>query len=206
MQRRPFLRALTMALAVATVGAPLLAARAASDGAAPALVAQLRGGGNIILMRHAATVAGIGDPAGFVLTECATQRNLSSAGRLDAARIGAAFVRLGVPVGAVLSSRWCRCLDTARLAFGKVAPAPQLDSMFNDDDVLKARRLREAQAWLAALPATGTAAGTGAANIVLVTHDVNIYALAGVSVRQGEMVVGRLDQHGVLQVSGVWSL
>jgi broad specificity phosphatase PhoE len=189
MQRRAFLYALTLAAA----GAPMLAARAAAD---PVLLAQLRRGGNLILMRHAATTPGTGDPDGFVLDQCGTQRNLSQAGRQDAVRIGAALVRLGIPVGDVLSSRWCRCLDTAQLAFGRVTPAPLLDSMFGDDAATKARKLRAAQAWLATLPAT--------ANIVLVTHDVNIRALAGPYVEQGAMVVASVGAAGALRVAGVW--
>jgi len=187
MRRRSFLYALTLA-------APMLPARAAID--AP-LLAQLRRGGNVILMRHAATTPGTGDPDGFVLDQCGTQRNLSAAGRQDAARTGAAFVRLGIPVADVLSSRWCRCLDTAQLAFGRVTPAPLLDSMFADDAAARARKLRAAQAWLATLRATG--------NIVLVTHDVNIRALAGPYVGPGAMVVATVADAGALRVAGVWS-
>ncbi|WP_332878924.1 histidine phosphatase family protein [Massilia sp. S19_KUP03_FR1] len=189
MQRRTFLYALTLAAA----SAPMLAARAAAD---PALLAQLRRGGNVILMRHAATTPGTGDPDGFVLNQCGTQRNLSEAGRRDAVRIGAEFVRLGIPVADVLSSRWCRCLDTAQLAFGRVTPAPLLDSMFVDDAETKARKLRAAQAWLTTFK--------GAGNIVLVTHDVNIRALAGPYVEQGAMVVATVGDAGALRVAGVW--
>ena len=160
------------------------------------MLAQLRRGGNLILMRHAATTPGTGDPDGFVLDQCGTQRNLSDAGRADAARIGAQFVRLDIPVDDVLSSRWCRCLDTASLAFGRVTPAPMLDSMFVDDDATRARRLVAAQAWLATLRPRG--------NIVLVTHDVNIRALAGPYVGQGAMVVATRDADGRLRVAGVW--
>jgi phosphohistidine phosphatase SixA len=190
MKRRPFLRWLTLA-----TGLPALPARAAADAA---LLAQLRRGGNVILMRHAATVPGIGDPDGFLLDRCGTQRNLSAAGRQDAARIGAAFVRLGVPVGAVLSSRWCRCLDTARLAFGRVDAAPMLDSMFADDTDATARKLRETRHWMEQ--------ERSAANVVMVTHDVNIRALTAQYLRPGEMVVARVAAGGALRVLGVWTV
>ena len=186
MQRRSLLLALA--------GLTMLPVRAATD---PALLAQLRRGGNVILMRHAATVPGIGDPDGFVLHQCGTQRNLSDAGRKDAVRIGAAFVRLGIPVADVFSSRWCRCLDTAQLAFGRVTPEPRLDSLFNDDARAKARKLDLARAWLGTLRPQ--------ANIVMVTHDVNIRALAGPYVEQGAMIVATIGRNGALQVSGVWS-
>jgi phosphohistidine phosphatase SixA len=186
MKRRAFL------LALSTLS--VLPAHAAIN---PALLAQLRRGGNVILMRHAATVPGVGDPDGFVLGQCATQRNLSEAGRLDAVRIGAAFVHLDIPVGDVFSSRWCRCLDTAQLAFGRVTPEPRLDSLFNDDAPVKARKLGVTHQWLKTLRPQ--------ANSVMVTHDVNIRALAGPYVEQGAMVVAIIGRDGMLQVSGVWS-
>ena len=175
---------------------PIAQASAAGD---DVLLARLRRGGHLILMRHAATVPGIGDPDGFVLADCATQRNLSAAGRQDAVRIGAAMQSLGIPVARVLSSRWCRCLDTARLAFGQVAPVPMLDSMFNDDAAAREAKLRQLAAWLK----TPRPADT---NVVLVTHDVNIQALAQRTVRQGEMVVATALPDGRLEVVGSWRL
>lgn len=141
----------------------------------------LQGGGHIVLIRHAQTVAGVGDPADFKLDDCSTQRNLSEQGQADATRIGQAFRARGVPVDAVYSSRWCRCLDTARLAFGEVTPAPWLDSMFNSDQETRRQGARVA---LAAL-----AQRSGQGNVVLVTHAANIQAMAGVSPASGEMVV-----------------
>jgi phosphohistidine phosphatase SixA len=63
-------------------------------------------------MRHAVTTPGVGDPAGFRLDDCSTQRNLTDAGREDARRVGGTFRTRGIPVGRVLSSPWCRCLET----------------------------------------------------------------------------------------------
>src|SRR5207247_2594884 len=74
----------------------------------------------------------LGDPPGFRLDECSTQRNLSEEGRAQARRVGAAFAARGIPIGRVLSSQWCRCLETARLAFGGAAPWPALNSFFRD--------------------------------------------------------------------------
>lgn len=146
----------------------------------------LRQGGNIVLIRHAQTVPGVGDPSGFVLGDCRTQRNLSDKGRADAARIGAEFHRRGIPVAEVLSSRWCRCVDTANVAFGKVRTATMLDSMFNDPERSDEEKLRELYAYLARRPAS-------AGNLVLVTHAQNISALTGESVASGEILVVRLD-------------
>lgn len=166
---------------------------AAATGDEDALWQKLRGGGVTVLMRHAATDPGIGDPPGFTLSQCASQRNLSDAGREDARRIGAAFRRHGVAPGAVWSSHWCRCLDTARLAFGRVAPEPGLDSMFNDDETSAAAKLRTLRARLAARRESTA--------LVLVTHDVNIRALTGQSLAPGEMVLTQLRE-GKLEVLG----
>ncbi len=154
----------------------------------------LQGGGHVVLMRHAATIPGIGDPPGFQLGQCATQRNLSASGRKDAERIGAAFKRHAVPVAAVLSSHWCRCTDTARLAFGRAEPAFMLDSLFTDDAAARQRKMDATRAFLASYKSAG--------NLVLVTHDVNIRALVGEYASQGEMIVALAQADGTLKVLG----
>lgn len=197
MHRRRVLHWLTSSVITGTVTTASdlsIAAQPARAAVDDVLVAALRRGGHFVLMRHAATEPGIGDPAGFVLGTCATQRNLSASGRDDAVRTGAAFRHLGIPVDTVMSSRWCRCLDTARLAFGQAVPSPMLDSMFNDDAPERAAKLQEVAAW------TQTPRGRG--NVVLVTHDVNIQALAQRAVRQGEMVVTSARADGGLDVVG----
>jgi phosphohistidine phosphatase SixA len=161
-------------------GALLAAAAGTPAGADDALWAALRAGGAVVLLRHASTEPGVGDPPGYRLDDCRTQRNLSAAGREEARRIGAAFRARGVAVGEVLSSRWCRCLETARLAFGRAEPWPALDSFFDD-------RRREA-GQTAALRAR-LAAGPGPGARVLVTHQVNITALTGIAPAPGEAVV-----------------
>ena len=183
------MKAVLFALLLACAGPFAHAADTDDD----ALWRRLQGGGVTVLMRHAQTVPGIGDPPGFVLGKCPTQRNLSSAGRRDAEAIGAAFRQRGVQPAAVWSSRWCRCLDTARLAFGRVQPEPSLDSMFNDDDTASSAKLRALRGKLAAW--------TEKAPLVLVTHDVNIRALTGQSVSQGEMVLA-VPRGGRLEVIG----
>ncbi len=97
--------------------------------AAPALAEHARRGG-VLLIRHASTDPGLGDPPDFRLGQCQTQRNLSDAGRAEARAIGAWFQRHGLKPQAVLSSQWCRCLDTARIALGRVEPWPALNSTF----------------------------------------------------------------------------
>lgn len=147
-----------------------------------ALWAALRTGGVAILLRHAQTERGVGDPPGFRLGDCATQRNLSDEGRRQSQRIGAALADADVRVDRVLSSQWCRCLDTARLAFPRhaVEPFAALNSFF-DDRSSEPSQTREARARIAAVRPPG--------NAVFVTHHVNILALTGVAVGSGEAVL-----------------
>ena len=165
---------------------PLLAlGRAAGAAADEAAWRELAAGGCAVLLRHAQTVDGIGDPPGFRLDDCSTQRNLSAAGREQARSIGIGFERRGIAVDEVLSSRWCRCLDTARLAFPRhrVRPFETLDSFFADGSTRQAQT-DALRAWLARQGSTR--------RIVLVTHQVNIVALTGQSVGMGEALLVRL--------------
>lgn len=142
----------------------------------------LRGGGTIALIRHA-RAPGTGDPANFRLADCATQRNLSAEGRRQAEAIGEAFRARQISVGRVLSSRWCRALDTARLAFGSMTePFPPLDSFFSGRD----RELAQTQAVRRTVQDWRSNAV-----LVLVTHQVNITALTGVFPGEGEILVLR---------------
>jgi hypothetical protein len=88
-------------------------------------VAELRRGGYVIAFRHAATDFSMSDTA-REYADCAHQRNLSAAGRRQARAIGGAFRALGIPLGAVIASPYCRTLDTARLAFGHASPSADL--------------------------------------------------------------------------------
>lgn len=166
----------------------------AQDAAEETVWSALKSGAHIVLIRHTVTEAGVGDPPGFVLGDCRTQRNLSAQGRADARRIGEAFRRREIPVADVLSSRWCRCLDTARLAFGKATPAAMLDSMFDDSEPQIAEKVRAVHAAVARRPSGG--------NLVLVTHNRNIQALTGISPSSGEMVVVMPDSAGKFNVIG----
>ncbi len=154
---------------------------------------RLREGGYVVMLRHAQTGPGVGDPPGFTLGDCATQRNLSDAGRADAWRIGEAFRRERVPVAEVRSSEWCRCRDTAALAFGAYAAWTPLNSFFDDRSVESART-REVLALADRMPR--------GANVVLVTHQVNITAVSGIVPASGEMVILKPAGAGKLEVAG----
>jgi phosphohistidine phosphatase SixA len=145
---------------------------------------QLAAGGCAVLLRHARTAPGIGDPPGFRLDDCSTRRNLSAAGREQSRRFGAGFERRAIRIGEVLSSRWCRCVDTAQLAFPQheVRLFEPLNSFFADgssrDSQTAALRAHLAQQHRPRL-------------LVMVTHRVNVTALTGQSVAMGEALVVR---------------
>ena len=148
---------------------------------------RLREGGLVVLMRHAATVPGLGDPPGFKLEDCATQRNLSDEGRAHARRIGDRFRAERVPIAAVYTSPWCRCRETAMLAFGRAEDWAPLASFFDlpHQEPELTERVRKRIAVYARRKPAG--------NVVMVTHNVNIAALSKHSVATGEMVLMRPD-------------
>jgi phosphohistidine phosphatase SixA len=164
------------------LGLALASAPATADTALPGDARTwqaLRQGGHAILIRHA-IAPGAGDPAGFRLGECGTQRNLSAEGRAQARRIGQAIQSAGVTVDRVLSSRWCRGLETARLlGLGTVEPYAPLDSFFSYPE--RGPATIDAMARFVS--------GIGSATVVLVTHQVNITGLTGVYPASGEAVV-----------------
>lgn len=168
----------------------LLATPAAADAAAWAL---LREGGKVVLIRHAVTDPGVGDPPGFRLDTCSTQRNLSAAGRKEAERLGATFRAQRVPVARVLASPWCRCLDTARIAFGGGTPDPALGNLFTHS-----QNTAQQQAAFKVLARDVPRES----NLVLVTHGATIAAFTGINPGTAEAVIGTLDKDGRFVVSG----
>ena len=140
----------------------------------------LRGGGQVVLIRHPLTEPGAGDPQGFRLEDCSTQRNLSEEGRAHARRIGEEFRKKKIPIDRVLSSPWCRCLETARLAFGNAEVSTPLSNLFGryENRESQVRQLRGL---------VNQKLGKG--NLVLVTHGSTVAALTGVSPETGEIVI-----------------
>lgn len=146
----------------------------------------------VVLLRHA-IAPGTGDPSNFQLEDCATQRNLSEDGRQQAIAIGEAFRSRNIPVIEVLSSQWCRCLETAELMdIGPVEPFAPLNSFFRDRSTADAQTtmIREYIATRRDRPGV----------IVMVTHQVNVTALSDIFPPSGSAVVIQLknDQVDVL--------
>ena len=158
-----------------------------------ALWQALKSGGHIAMLRHA-LAPGFGDPDNFVVDDCSTQRNLSGEGREQAQRIGQRFRQQGIIDAAVYSSQWCRCIDTAQgLSLGAVNRLPVLNSFFGRYERSQTQT-QGLQQWLNNRTYSGVT--------VLVTHQVNIKALTGISPRSGEMVIFRLNDDGEMQVLG----
>ena len=86
--------------------------------------------GPVLFMRHA-LAPGTGDPSGFLVDDCRTQRNLDETGRRQARAIGAKLAAANLAFSGIYSSYWCRCLETAQiLGLGAVTPFDGLNSFF----------------------------------------------------------------------------
>lgn len=175
-------------LLAAAFSSALYTAPAAADGATWTVLQSA----DIVLFRHA-NAPGVGDPAGFALGNCSTQRNLDAKGRVQAQQIGQRFAAQNIAVGAVISSQWCRTMDTAQLAFpGRAQGNPIFNSFFDTGDTAASQTT-------AARVLLLNWNGPGA--LVVFTHQVNITALTGVVPSSAEGVVVRKVDSG-LQVVG----
>ncbi len=142
--------------------------------------ALLRDGGHVVLLRHA-NAPGSGEPANFDLAKCATQRNLSDRGRQQARRIGALFAARAAPVEEVLTSSFCRCSETARLAFGDRVVALDTRLDFRPGDAGNEGKAAELDAFIRQY--------TGSANLVLVVNEDVAEALLGVKPYEAEALI-----------------
>jgi broad specificity phosphatase PhoE len=155
--------------------------------------AALRAGGVVALMRHG-DAPGTGDPPGWRLDDCATQRNLSERGRAEARAAGARLRDARIAVDRVVSSPWCRCVETARLAaLGAVEVEPAFANAFvlgEQRDSLRERGLAVARGW------------RGRGVLLVVTHGENIRALTGAYAAPAEIVVAAGVADGTLRAVG----
>ena len=175
--------------ALASVAAPASAqtpAHRADSTQAPATLAgarlatALRNGGYILYFRHTATDFGQNDERMTGYEDCATQRNLTDAGRADATAIGAAIRALGIPIGAVLASPYCRTMETAQLMFGRATAST---AVRGGPAQASAERYAELTKLLSTKPAPG-------ANLVISGHG-NPYraVVGGAYLQEGEAAI-----------------
>jgi phosphohistidine phosphatase SixA len=174
-------RRLILAIALAaSLAAPAVAQQMEGE----ALVEALRGGGYVIFFRHAKTdwTQKDADPVRF--GDCSTQRNLSETGRAQATGIGLRVAQLGIPVGPVLASPYCRTRETAERAFGRAEIRAELASLNRASDDEKQRRIAALKRLLTAPPPAGT-------NVVIAGHGDQTEAALELKLDEGEAAVFR---------------
>ena len=145
------------------------------------LINTLKKGNNIIFIRHS-LAPGNGDPSGFILSDCSTQRNLDEKGIIQSKKIGNFFEKNQIPIGLVLTSEWCRCKDTALYAFSDFKAFDALNSFYDErfaaNEKKQIKKLKKfINKW------------NSEKNLVLVTHYVVINSMLGVGSGSGEIVV-----------------
>lgn len=164
-----------------------LPALASADALEPdALIERMQAGGLVIYWRHAATDRSRRDQDLTDMSRCELQRNLDDHGREQARRVGAGFERHAIPVERILSSAFCRNIDSARIAFGDASWEVR-DDLFNVPPV---RDRQRQQALVTALRGyLVTPPEDGDSNVVIVGHNINLQRAARVRIDEGEIAV-----------------
>ena len=149
------------------------------------VIDELKRGGNLIFIRHAYAPGG-GDPKNFDINDCKTQRNLSNSGRDQSKKIGFYFKENNIPIGKVYSSEWCRCKETASIAFSDFETKGFLNSFFSSQFAknkdLQMKRLK-----------TFINNWNKNKNLVFVTHYVVISESLNYAASSGEIVISNKD-------------
>ena len=139
-------------------------------------------GNKVILIRHSLAPGG-GDPAGFKIDDCETQRNLNKKGINQSKKIGKLFRKNKVLIDQVLSSQWCRCKDTAKYAFGEYKEFTALNSTFQSPfNKNEGKQLKELYNYVKKWNGNGK-------NLVLITHYSIITAVTNAVPSSGEIVI-----------------
>ena len=143
---------------------------------------EARQGNKVILIRHS-LAPGSGDPTGFMIGDCKTQRNLNKAGIEQSKKIGKIFKDNKISIDIVLSSEWCRCKDTAYYAFGEFKEFSPLNSTFSTPyNKNELRQIKEIEKYLMNWEGEGK-------NLILVTHYSVITAITNAAPSSGEIVI-----------------
>ena len=184
------------ARAVAVVSVLVALAPSSGEPANSPLGEQLRRGGLVLVIRHAATDFSNPDRDLVDLQDCTTQRNLSAEGRRDARRIAQGVRRLQLRLGSVLSSPFCRTLETARIAFGRAKVSPSLlNTITASHDAAWRRQIRAARRLFGARPIRSRVT-------VLVTHGSVVRDVTGHTLDEGETLVFRPSGQGRFRLIG----
>ena len=145
------------------------------------IIKNLKNGGNLIFIRHAYAPGG-GDPDNFDLNDCLTQRNLSETGREQAKKIGKFFHENQIPIDKVMSSEWCRCKDTAQIAFKRFETKDFLNSFFSEKfSKNRTKQIEDLNKYIDRWDSSK--------NLVFVTHYVVINEVLNYAPSSGEIVI-----------------
>ena len=149
------------------------------------IVEEIKNGGKLIFIRHA-YAPGSGDPVNFKIKDCSTQRNLNEIGKNQAKIIGLSFVKNDIPIDEVISSEWCRCKETAFIAFKNYATKNFLNSFYEPKFYKnKKKQIKDLKKYINNWHSEK--------NLVLITHYVVISEILGVYPSSGEIVIA--DKH-----------
>ena len=141
----------------------------------------LKKGGKLIFIRHAYAPGG-GDPDNFDLNDCSTQRNLSETGREQAKKIGKFFHENQIPIDKVISSEWCRCKETAKIAFKRFETKDFLNSFFSEKfSKNRTKQIKDLNKYIDKWDSNK--------NLVLVTHYVVITEVLNYAPSSGEIII-----------------
>ena len=141
----------------------------------------LKKGGNLIFIRHAYAPGG-GDPENFNINDCSTQRNLNDSGRAQSKKIGQFFEENRIPIDSVISSEWCRCKETASIAFKNFETRSFLNSFYSAKfEKNKKSQMQSLENYINDW--------TSDKNLVLVTHYVVISEALNYAPGSGEIVI-----------------
>ena len=144
----------------------------------------LKNGGNLIFIRHAYAPGG-GDPDNFDINDCSTQRNLSEEGRKQAKNIGNYFKENLIPIDKIISSEWCRCKETAQIAFKKFETNKFLNSFFSEKfKKNKTKQIKDLKKYINKWDNNK--------NLVFITHYVVIFEALNYAPSSGEIVISNI--------------
>ncbi len=159
------------------------------------LLNQLGEGGKLIFIRHA-YAPGSGDPSNFNLNDCSTQRNLNNEGREQAKYIGEYFKKNKIKIDKILSSEWCRCKETAKIAFENFSTNNFLNSFYSPKYAKnKDKQIKMLNNYVKKFKSDK--------NLVLVTHYVLISEVLNYAPSSGEIVVSdkNFNMIGSIEIS-----
>ena len=145
------------------------------------ILIDIQKGGNLIFIRHA-YAPGNGDPDNFDINDCSTQRNLSDSGKVQSKKIGKFFEENNILVDLVISSEWCRCKETALIAFNNFKTKNFLNSFYSAKfEKNKKLQMKNLKKYVDNL--------NDDKNLVLITHFVVISSILNIASSSGEIIV-----------------